>query len=423
MLLVNALLFAGCSGSSSSVSDMNGAMEDDTVTDQNASGFETAMQGDNTANSISENIAEPESEQPAPQTPTTTLITFDITVPAYVSNALQVRLTWGSMSINANWVGDELWTTTASFPTNTLHTLSVTFYDNNGDIELASFTQEYKTGIDDAESFQISAEQFNTEQWDTDEDGSSNIAELLAGTDPLVDELALLEVRDTTQIYLGFTADYFESRITNQRPYYAYSEEQPTYYDDGRPPSGAAQTIEINIDEQGNGTLSDTRQEGFRIWLVRTSYTGTRTHTENAIQWEASRSKHEDPINLTDTTSTLNKVSVINEQTRQYEETYTHTYNPSDEDRKTIEEVQIELTGEIIEGTSLCQPVAGTVQRVKSYGGQAETNQRTETTSISKEIDDQYWKIKSVTTGNDPTETAYFSRELDSTFQCVFVEF
>lgn len=48
-----------------------------------------------------------------------TRVDFDITVPAYVSDALQVRLVWGEKDIAAQWVGDEQWSASMDVPTNT----------------------------------------------------------------------------------------------------------------------------------------------------------------------------------------------------------------------------------------------------------------------------------------------------------------
>jgi hypothetical protein len=130
-------------------------------------------------------------------------VDFGITVPAYQSDALQVRLVWGETDVTASWVGDELWSTTLELPTNTKHTLSVTFSDRNGDIVLASFEETYRTGINATEIFNIAAEQFNSEKWDTDKDGTSNFVELIAGTDPLVDEASLLPIVDDQQNRVG----------------------------------------------------------------------------------------------------------------------------------------------------------------------------------------------------------------------------
>lgn len=111
-----------------------------------------------------------------------TRVNFNIQVPAYQSNELQVRLRWDDKDMLASWVGDEFWSATDDFPTDTEHLLSATFSDRNGGITLASFESSYRTGVNGAETVQISAEQFDTARWDDDNDGVSNLSELLAGT-------------------------------------------------------------------------------------------------------------------------------------------------------------------------------------------------------------------------------------------------
>ena len=54
-----------------------------------------------------------------------TRVDFDITVPAFQSNALQVRLQWGDRDISAGFVVDESWAVVVDFPTDTENTLFV----------------------------------------------------------------------------------------------------------------------------------------------------------------------------------------------------------------------------------------------------------------------------------------------------------
>ncbi len=196
VLLFVTVLINGCSGASSS-GNSNGddslppvadSVSVNTPEPENAPESEASLLDPNLtgSDSVETTIA------------ATTRVTLNITVPAYQSDALQVRVAWGQIDTVAAWVVDESWTLTEDFPANTEHRLFVTFADNNGQTILGTVDQVFATGSEQ-QTLDINVSQFDTTSWDADSDGVSNLEESRAGTDPLMDDV-LQEVQASIEL-------------------------------------------------------------------------------------------------------------------------------------------------------------------------------------------------------------------------------
>jgi len=165
-------------------------LTDSTVSDNQTNDLVVEEPNDNGNDSVDEigtadnEAPDEESGSPEIAAPATVRVDFDITVPAYHSEELQVSLDWGDITTTATQVGEESWVISEMFPANTENLMVITFADRNGYITLGRVEESLITGSDESQTVRIWEDQFDTDSFDTDNDGVSNLDELMAGTNP-----------------------------------------------------------------------------------------------------------------------------------------------------------------------------------------------------------------------------------------------
>jgi len=371
---------------------------------------------DNTSNATEQESVGTGSFVQDPMAQNRTQVNFEITVPAYQSNALQVRLFWGDIDMTARWVGDELWSVTTDFPTNTEFPLRVIFSDRNGALTLASFETLLRTGENSGELIQINADQFDSDSWDDDNDNLSNLNEVLSGTDPLAQEQ--LEIRDSYaySFFLAFRVTFFEQSLPAERPYFESAVVLPPT--DFNPPYSVSETT-IDLDAFGTGSylVSFTRENPSNRFGTR--QVGTRTNTGESLNWTGVYNTFDtsDGVSVRDEFSFEHRV--LDAAQRRQNGTSTLAWRGNSEIYD--QDITYNVTGRVVNDTAQCEATSGTI--VEQFSGFRRTrvagNQ--ETTTLTKGPQDDYWSV-SVATLDGGVVEQYFVQNLSAEFYCGFAD-
>jgi len=352
--------------------------------------------------------------QPDPMSPASVVVDFDITVPAYMSNELRLEMVWGDTELQTQWVGDELWIASASFPSDTTAKLVITFYDKNGAIALGDFEVAFQTGNNENQNFKVTADQFDTERWDRDLDGVSNLNELITGTDPLMAE---------TQ--LEIVEDYFDDgwqpvladvggieNLLSDLPYFEDTDEFTADEDGGS--YSVDRTIEFDENGSGSFVVATRDREPFD-GSTSIDINAIRSNTGNSITYNLTRNRYNSSAARRDERGIISDTHALGANTRTQTAQLSRWESGTGSDYR--EKTNYTLTGLIITDTKTCEASYGVLTyehtRVRVDGDIV-------LTTVSKAIDDQYWNV-TTTKPDGSVVNEYLAQRLGNVFYCDMV--
>lgn len=224
----------------------------------------------------------------------TVQVNFEITVPSYVSNALQVRVIWGDTELTAGWVNDETWSVVGDFSADTQRSLSVVFSDNNGGTTLGSFDTSFRTGSVESENYRVIASQFDTERWDTDNDGFSNLAEVRAGSNPFAVDTSLPPVSTgTVQVNFEIAVPFFVSNALQVRVIWGSTELTAGWLIDeswsvvGDFPTDTERALSVVFSDDNGGTTLASFDTTFRTGSEESEIYSVTVDQFDAERWDS----------------------------------------------------------------------------------------------------------------------------------------
>lgn len=399
----------GCSGSSESPAYPSDNNENNPTTD-----------------TTGENLADSPGDPADSSVPMldTVPVSFDITVPAYTSNELLVRLTWGTVVTSASWVRDETWFVAADFPVNAENLLVITFTDRNGELELATYEQMLSTTTRRNDNYLIQADQFDIDRWDADGDGTSNLSELLDGNDPLVNESESLVIQDELNNIgsrmvsnLGTYSGIHEAYIPDERPFFDDTSIVVSLGTVLGEELFDTTNLTINIDEDGNGTLAKFEHfDESPAYFESITQEGIRTNTGTSIQWISSHERFRVELSCRINKQLTSETRRLNDGAISQEGFQMHSNNCIN-NMVNNHEITYSLTGVIVDDSPNCEATAGSIT-LDARGIWTYPVYPVRTWEYSKEVEDIYWTVNGLDYQGQLVEE--FLAPIDLAFYCDF---